>query len=137
LFFCVNLAGSNALNLTCGKKTSQEIDMSRIVKSILATFVLSLFAVSAFAAPTDDPGIQKRQVNQEKRIDQGVKSGELTPREAGRLEAQQAKIQQDEARMKADGKLTKAERRKLQREQDRASKNIYRKKHNERSVDVK
>ena len=111
--------------------------MSKIVKTICVTLALSLFAASAFAASTNDPGVQQREVNQERRIDQGVKSGELTPREAGRLEAQQAKIKQDESRMKADGKLSKAERKKLKREQDRASKNIYRKKHNERAVDVK
>jgi hypothetical protein len=111
--------------------------MSKISKSILVTFVVSLFAATAFAASNEAPGVEKRMENQERRIEQGVKSGELTPREAGRLEAQQAKIQQDKARMEADGKLTKAERKKLKREQDRASKNIYRKKHNERSVDVK
>lgn len=38
--------------------------------------------------------------------------------------------------MKSDGKLTKRERAKLKREQNRASKNIYKKKHNEKKVDV-
>ncbi len=90
---------------------------------------------SAFAG-TNDPVIQQREVNQQSRIDQGIRSGELTPREAGRLEAQQAKIQQDEARMKADGNLTPRERTKLTREQNRASRDIYRKKHNLRRVNV-
>ena len=52
---------------------------------------------------TNDPGIQQRMQNQEQRIDQGVKSGALTPKETGRLEAEQAKIQQTEQRMKSDG----------------------------------
>jgi hypothetical protein len=39
--------------------------------------------------------------------------------------------------MKADGKLTIGERKKLKHEQNRASKNIYRKKHPEEKVDVK
>ena len=38
---------------------------------------------------------------QEKRIDQGVKSGELTKREAARLEKREAKIQSDVAKAKA------------------------------------
>ena len=66
----------------------------------------------------------------------GVQSGALTPKEAGRLEAQQARIAQEEARMKADGNLTKAERAKLTHDQNRASKAIYRKKHNNRTANT-
>lgn len=111
--------------------------MKEAMKVLLGAGAVSvLIASAAFAGPTDDPGIQKREQNQQQRIDQGVKSGKLTPREAGKLEAQQAKIKQDEERMKSDGKLTKQERKKLTREQNRASKNIYRKKHNEKKVDV-
>jgi CRISPR/Cas system-associated endoribonuclease Cas2 len=91
----------------------------------------------ALAGPTDDPNIQKREQNQEKRIQQGVQSGQLTPKEAGKLETQQTRIKQDEERMKADGKLTKAERKKLKREQDKASNKIYNKKHNQQKVEVK
>jgi hypothetical protein len=111
--------------------------MRRFTTMMLTGTTMLFLAGFAFAGPTDDPGIQKREVNQQKRIDQGVKSGELTPKEAGRLERKQAKIKQDEERMKADGKLTPQERRKLKKEQDRASKDIYRKKHNEQKVDVK
>jgi len=114
--------------------------MKRIALAVSLTnsacFAATLLAGFAFAGPAADPRIQQREVNQENRIQQGVQSGQLTPRETGRLEAQQAKIKQDEARMKADGNLTKAERKKLTREQNRASKNIYRKKHNERAVAV-
>jgi hypothetical protein len=74
--------------------------------------------------------------NQEQRIQQGVNSGQVTPREAGRLDAQQARIQQQESRMKSDGQLTGRERAKLTREQNRASRNIYRKKHNVRNVNT-
>lgn len=105
---------------------------------IMTAGVLSLMVCGfALAGPMDDPGIQKRERNQEKRIQQGEQSGQLTPKEAGRLEAQQTKIKQDEERMKADGKLTKAERKKLKREQERANKAIYRKKHNEKTEEVK
>ena len=111
--------------------------MKRIIKTALGVSAATvLMATALYAGPTDDPGIQKREQNQEKRIDQGVKSGELTPGEAGRLEKEQAKIKQDEARMKSDGKLTKKERRKLKREQNKASKDIYRKKHNDKKADV-
>lgn len=114
----------------------KEGSMKKIVKATAAvSFGVMLAAGAVFAGPTDDPGIQKREQRQEKRIDQGVKSGELTPKEAGKLEAEQAKIKQDEAKMKADGKLSKEERKQLHREQNRASRDIYKKKHNKRKAE--
>jgi len=109
--------------------------MKSIVQTITITLATAFFASATYAG-TNDPRIQQREQNQERRIDQGVASGALTPREAGRLEAREAKIQQDEQRMKSDGNLTRAERRKLTREQNRASRAIYRKKHNNRTVNV-
>jgi hypothetical protein len=85
---------------------------------------------------TNDPGVQQRMQNQESRIDQGVKSGQLTPKEAGKLEAEQAKIQQTEQRMKSDGQLTPKEREKLHNMQDRSSRHIYNQKHDAQSANV-
>jgi hypothetical protein len=83
---------------------------------------------------TNDPGIQQRMQNQEQRIDQGVKSGALTPKETGRLEAEQARIRQTEQRMKSDGQLTAKERKKLNKELDNASDRIYKQKHDRQYV---
>ncbi len=91
-------------------------------------------AVPVLAQSTYDPGIDAREQRQQQRIQQGVQSGQLTPREANHLEAQQARIQATEDRMKADGNLPRAERAKLTRMQNHASRNIYRKKHNNRAV---
>jgi uncharacterized protein HemX len=110
--------------------------MKRIVIAVAVTIAACLHAGSVHAGHIDDPGIQQREQNQQQRIQQGVKSGELTPREAGRMESRQARITQNEERMKADGKLSRSERKKLAHEQNRASRNIYRKKHNERTVAV-
>jgi hypothetical protein len=85
---------------------------------------------------TNDPGIQQRMQNQEQRIDQGVKSGALTPKETGRLEAEQAKIRQTEQRMKSDGQLTPNERQKLNNMQDRSSQQIYNQKHDAQTANV-
>jgi hypothetical protein len=85
---------------------------------------------------TNDPGIQQRMQNQEQRIDQGVKSGALKPKETGRLEAEQAKIRQTEQRMKSDGQLTPNERQKLNNMQDRSSQHIYNQKHDAQTVNV-
>jgi hypothetical protein len=85
---------------------------------------------------TNDPGVQQRMQNQQQRIDQGISSGQLTPREAGRLEAQEARIRQDELRMKSDGNLTPAERQRLNRELDRSSGDIYRQKHDAQTANA-
>jgi hypothetical protein len=108
--------------------------MKNSLRLAVAVGCVSLLGALTAMAGTNDPGIQKREANQEKRIEQGVQSGQLTPHEAGKLEAQQAKIKSDEANLKADGKLTPRERAKLTREQNQASRNIHRKKHNHRHV---
>ena len=73
--------------------------------------------------------VDQRQTNQQARIDQGVASGQLTARVTNRLDKQQARIAAVEAKDKADGKVTKAERAELHRMQNRASKNVYVQKH--------
>jgi hypothetical protein len=111
--------------------------MNKFAWSLATTaFGVVLGAGIAFAQ-ANDPGVQKRMENQEQRIDQGVESGRLTPREAGRLEANQARIKQTEERMKADGQLTSAERARLHNKQDNASKRIYRQKHDRQQVHKK
>ena len=92
--------------------------------------LLTLTGLPAAAQNVNDPGIQEREVKQQQRIQQGIKSGQLTQGEATRLENQQSRIKATEDRMKADGKLTPGERAKLTRRQNCASQNIYRKKHN-------
>lgn len=76
--------------------------------------------------------IGQRQENQQDRIAQGVKSGELTPRETAKLENQQQGINREKSadRQANGGKLTRADRRAINQSQNRASRNIYRDKHN-------
>ena len=85
----------------------------------------------ADAHRTRDPGVNQRQHNQRERIQQGVKSGELTRRETGRLVEEQRDVRQLERAYKSDGTLTGAERRDLHHEQNQASRDIYRQKHDE------
>ena len=99
---------------------------------ILAVLLVGAFSVSAFAQ-TATPNIDKREARQQKRIANGVASGELTAKETANLERREAKIDAHEQAAKADGVVTKAERAKLQMEQNRASAKIYNKKHNART----
>ena len=81
---------------------------------------------------TKTPVVKERQMNQKARIRQGVKSGELTKGEARHLRGEQKTIQAEKQMAKADGEVTPAERAKLRRDQNKASKDIYRLKHNNR-----
>jgi peptidoglycan hydrolase CwlO-like protein len=91
--------------------------------------VLSFGAIAASAQTAETPRIDARQAKQEQRIDQGIASGELTKREARRLNHQQNVIDKAEDKAKADGVVTGKERKALTRAQNNASKRIYRQKH--------
>jgi hypothetical protein len=95
------------------------------------TFAASLAALAAMAtAIPAEARINQRQHHQQKRIANGISHGSLTPREAARLEQQQARIGRYEARSRADGGgLSRAERKRLNTMQKRASHNIYHQKH--------
>jgi hypothetical protein len=93
--------------------------------TLSAVFILSL-GVAAFAST---PYINRREHREQQRIRQGVHSGELTRREAARLEAQQGRIRGYEWYAKSDGHVSRAERRHLDRMLDRASHDIHHQKH--------
>ena len=79
--------------------------------------------------------IADRKENQQDRIAQGVKSGQLTAGETSHLENKEARINRETRNDRAadGGKLTNAEKAKVNRQQNRVSKNIYRDKHNNRT----
>lgn len=89
---------------------------------------LAIASLGAFAQAAT-PGIDQRQANQEKRIDQGIASGELNKRETRRLEKEQVVINKAEDKAKADGTVTKKERARLHRMQNHASRDIRHQKH--------
>lgn len=80
----------------------------------------------ALAAEAD-----RRQARQEERIIQGEKSGELTGREAARMQRQHNKVQREIDRDRAEngGKLTPGERARINRQQNKESQRIYNQKH--------
>jgi hypothetical protein len=101
------------------------------LQTLIAALALTAGGVVFAQTPTPStPNLDKREARQQKRIDQGVSSGQLNAKETNRLDKREAKLAADEAAAKADGKVTYAERKKLQREADRDSAAIYRQKHN-------
>lgn len=131
---------------------------TRLCKTILLGAALAAFLLPAAAQQTTDkspsstspstvdrnpgsttgnPSVDKdshigtRKDNQQERIDEGIKSGRLTPEEAARLEKRQRRIRRETRQMRAanGGKLTTAEKEKIQRQQNRASHRIHAEKH--------
>ena len=104
--------------------------------ALSAALILAPAAFLAQAPQTTTPvtgkTIQERKTDQQDRIAQGVKSGQLTAGETGKLEHQEAGINKEEAGMKAEdnGHLTKADKTLLTKQQNQESKRIYRDKHN-------
>ena len=92
---------------------------------------LGLAAIAvAGTAPAAGP-VNVRQLNQERRIDAGRRSGKLTRAEAARLKAQQAAISREEDRLRArhGGRLTAADRRLIHARQEQANRAILQQKH--------
>ncbi|CAM3597585.1 hypothetical protein [Polaromonas hydrogenivorans] len=76
------------------------------------------------------PGIDNREYQIGQRIDEGVRSGRITPREARRLERREREIARHEAFFKSDGVVTRQERRQLRDELDALRGDVERMMHN-------
>lgn len=99
--------------------------------AILTVMLMISLFISVDMAQAGKAG--NRQIKQQKRIHQGVKSGELTRKETLRLEREQRRIQKTKKEVGKDGKLTPKERLRLEQQQNKANRDIYRLKHNEKT----
>ncbi len=95
-------------------------------KIFFATALVAAMTASAFAQ------VHQRKVNQQGRIANGVKSGQLTAGETKNLEGKEAKLNKEVRTDRAQngGKLTAGEQRQVNRQQNRLSNQIYADKHN-------
>jgi hypothetical protein len=100
----------------------------KLRKLIGAAAVAAVFATPAFAQTTATE--VQRNVNQQERIEQGLKSGQLTTREGAKLEGEESRVEKMESRALKDGKLSPEERARIGRAQNQASRDIYRDTHN-------
>ncbi|HKV63431.1 MAG TPA: hypothetical protein VJO16_16085 [Candidatus Acidoferrum sp.] len=117
---------ANGGKLTAAEKAQINKQQNGVSKQIYAD------KHNANTAKYGNNKVGQRRENQQDRIAQGVKSGQLTAGETAKLENQQKGINQQ---VKADrsangGKLTTGEKQQINKEQNAASKNIYNKKHN-------
>jgi hypothetical protein len=101
------------------------------VRAIVSACVAAGLLVAVPAGPAAAKSVQKREQKQEHRIQRGAKKGELTHKEAARLQSEQDRIAQERAADMADGKLSHDERRELKHDQQHASKQIHQQRHDD------
>jgi hypothetical protein len=96
---------------------------ARIVLSGAALAVLMLPAMAQ---------INQRKENQQDRIANGAASGEMTAGETANIEKKESNLNKEEKLMRSEdnGKLTGADRKVLNQQQNQLSKKIYQDKHN-------
>jgi hypothetical protein len=102
-------------------------------KLILITGIL--FGLSIMYVNGQQAGVRSnttRQVNQQARIREGKRSGELNKKETARLQREQRRIAIEKRIAAGDGTVTPKEKAFLRREQNRASRHIYRERHDVR-----
>ncbi len=117
---------ANGGKLTAAEKKQVNGQQNQVSKQIYAD------KHNANTAHYANNKVGQRRENQQDRIAQGVKSGQLTAGETAKLENQQKDINKQVAadRKANGGTLTASEKKQINKEQNGASKNIHNKKHN-------
>jgi len=100
------------------------------MKSLMKWFAVAALVAAMVPVCGLAQSINDRERNQQQRIRQGIRGGELTRQEALRLEREQARIRFAEARARrSGGEFTPRERTRIQRELNQSSRHIRRQKH--------
>jgi hypothetical protein len=94
---------------------------------LIPALLTALLAAPVFAqsVATD----VQRDVNQQQRIENGLKSGQLTTREAAKLEHQESRVDRAQANALKDGTVTDAEKTRIRNMQNQVSRDVYAEKH--------
>jgi hypothetical protein len=117
---------ANGGKLTPAEKAQVNKQQNQVSKQIYAD------KHNANTAHYGNNKVGQRRENQQDRIAQGIKSGQLTPSETAKLEKQQQGINKQVAtdRQANGGTLNATQKKQINKEQNQASRNIYHKKHN-------
>lgn len=117
---------ANGGKLTSAEKAQVNRQQNQVSKQIYAD------KHNANTAHYGNNKVGQRRENQQDRIAQGIKSGQLTPGETAKLEKQQQGINKQVAtdRKANGGTLNAGQKKQINKEQNHASRNIYNKKHN-------
>jgi hypothetical protein len=119
---------------------------SLFLSAAMAALVLPAAAQNTTTPNSEPPSstqnqpttIRQRDHNQQERIANGVKSGELTPGEASHLEGQQNKLNNEVKDMRQDngGKLSAADKTKVENQENHMSRQIYNQKHDAQTANT-
>ena len=104
------------------------------MKKINRIWVTAMFGAALTMVNANAQTVNQRRENQQDRIGQGVKSGQLTAGETANLESKEAALNHEvhNDRSMNNGHLTPGEKAQVNRQQNRLSRQIYRDKHNAR-----
>ena len=97
---------------------------AKYAKTLLTLTLVTAGAAAAAAHEPSKADIDARELRQLGQIDEGRQNGSITWREGRKLRSEQKFIATREQQMLADGKLSKAEKRELDRLQDEAAESI-------------
>jgi len=113
-----DIAAKEAYFKSNGQATPQERQQLRTDVANLSAEVERMMANNVYNTPraVGTPGLDNQEYRISQRIDQGVRDGRISPREARRLHNRERVIAQHEANFKADGRVTPQERRQLRSE---------------------
>jgi hypothetical protein len=111
--------------------------MKMQAKALILTAAMAGLMMPVFAqtTPATAPAtIHERKENQQDRIANGIQNGSLKPGEARNLESKETALNGETRDMRKlnNGKLTSADKKIVNRQQNRLSRNVYRDKHNGR-----
>jgi len=104
-----------------------------VMKKGLGIFVLLMAVAVGSQAQETKSVFDARQKSQHTRIRQGWTEGDLTRGERARLRAEQRHIRRAKGMARAEGSVTRMERMRLHRAQQRASRDIFRQRHDMQS----
>lgn len=100
----------------------------------LIIIALAGFAVPAAASPSDRrfAATDARDAAQQQRIANGVAQGTVNPREAARLDARNAHLDNVQTRLASDGRYSRLDYARVSYRQNGASRGIHRARYNRR-----
>lgn len=93
----------------------------------ISILVIAFFSISFGAAA------QQKKHHQKARVAQGIKNGNITHAEAGKIRAERKEVREEIKDAKADGVITSAERTDIKQERKETNKAIRRAKHNNKT----
>lgn len=107
--------------------TNSKESIMNLIRTATAVALGAIFSTAALAQ--GGPGFEQRDQHNQQRIEQGVRSGQITHREAVRLQRAQARIDRMEKLALNDGRVTRGERARIESAQNELSRAIRHEKH--------